>query len=283
MPNRIISFAGTTATVDYQGQRPAKIINFLFDDLPSVAIVPGESPQVNYQLYFDDEAGKFTLKKDGDSLLNSDSEDSVADTLLGNACHQLAWHSRGGLLFHAGGLAWQGRGLLLPGTMGAGKTTLTAWLLGRGFNYLSDEMVFFSHHTNVMTALPRPLNLKHPARPVLKNKLDYTGQHADEIYSAYTTDLVPPRLFNPQTRFSAPPLSLIIFPHFQADSQFSLQRLTKAQAGLELMKSLINARNLPGHGFAEISRIVKQVPACKMNYASFEQIGDNIEHLLAEK
>jgi len=255
----------------------AKILQFLFDDLPAADSAP---PQVNYQLYFDDDAGQLTLKKDGDSLLQSDSEASVVDTLLGNACHQLAWHSRGGLLFHAGGLAWQGGGLLLPGTMGAGKTTLTAWLLGRGLNYLSDEMVFIAENSDIMKALPRPLNLKRPARSVLKNQLDYTSQHPAEIYSAFTTDLVPPHLFNPATRFSAPPLRLIIFPRFQADGEFSLQRLSKAQTGLELMKSLINARNLPGHGFAEISRIAKRVPAWKMSYSGFEQIGDTIERLL---
>jgi len=280
MPDYTISFAGTTATIDYRGQRPAKILQFLFDDLPPVDAAP---PQVRYQFYVDDDAGQFILRKDDDPLLQSDSEASIADTLLGNACHQLAWHSQGGLLFHAGGLARQGRGLLLPGTMGAGKTTLTAWLLGLGFNYLSDEMVFIAKNSDTMTALPRPLNLKHPTRPVLKKQLDYTGQHADEIYSAFTTDLVPPRLFNPDTRFSAPPLRLIIFPRFQADGEFSLQRLSKAQTGLELMQSLINARNLSGHGFAEISRLARQTPAWKMSYGNFSQIGDTIERLLAEE
>jgi hypothetical protein len=73
---------------------------------------------------------------------------------------------------------------------------------------------------------------------------------------------------------------LIIFPCYQPAAQFDLQPLTKAQAGLELMKCLINARNLPGHGFAEISRLVKIAPAYKMSYANFEQVDNTIERLL---
>ena len=278
MPTRFVSFAGSTAAIEYPSDRAAKIGQFLFGDMPPAA--PATAPQVSFRLEFDEQTGRFALQKNGGSLLQSDSEAAIADTLLGSVCYHLAWHSRGGLLFHAGGLEWQQHGLLLPGTMGAGKTTLTARLLGRGFNYLSDEMVFIPQTSETMDALPRPLNLKHPARPVLKAQLDYTACHPTQIYSASTTDLVPPGLFNPRTRFSAPPLRLIVFPCYQPEGRFDLQPLTKAQAGLELMKCLINARNLPGHGFAEISRLVKIAPAYKMSYASFEQVGDAVECLL---
>ncbi len=280
MPAYVISFAGTAVAVEYEGERPAKILQFLFEAVPT-----GDSarPQVVYLLDYDDQAGLFTLKKESTPLLQSRDEAVVADTLLGSVCHQLAWHSRGGLLFHAGGLACEGRGLLLPGTMGAGKTTLTAWLLGRGWRYLSDEMVFIADHSDILTALPRPLNLKPPARTVLKHWLDDTGHYAGQIYSTPTTDLVPPCLFNPATRFSTPPLRLIIFPHFQAEGQFSLQKLSKAQTGLALMKCLVNARNLPGHGFAEISRLARQTSAFKMSYSHFDQIGDTVEKLLTEE
>jgi len=280
MPNYTISFAGTAVAVEYEGERPAKILQFLFEAVP---VSDSARPEIVYRLHYDDQADLFTLKKDSTPLLQSRDEAAVADVLLGSVCHQLAWHSRGGLLFHAGGLAWQGCGLLLPGMMGAGKTTLTAWLLGRGWHYLSDEMVFIANHSDTLTALPRPLNLKHPARSVLKPQLDYISHHTGQIYSTPTTDLVSPRLFNPATRFSVPPLWLIIFPHFQAEGQFSLQRLSKAQTGLALMKCLVNARNLSGHGFAGISRLARQTPAFKMNYSHFDQIGDTVEQLLAEE
>ena len=276
MPTHLISFANSAIAIDCPAPHSARIVRFLFgDDFP---VAPNAAPQVTYRLDWAD--GLFTLSKDGETLLRSASEAGIADTLLGSACYQLAWHSQGGLLFHAGGLEWQQQGLLLPGTMGAGKTTLTAHLLGRGFNYLSDEMVFVPHAGQTMEALPRPLNLKLPARAVLKTQLDYALAPADHIYCAPATDLVPPRLFNPRSQFSAPPLRLIIFPRYQADSRFELQPLTKAQTGLALMQCLINARNLPGHGFAEISRLAKTVPAYTMRYPNFNSVGETVERLL---
>ena len=132
-----------------------------------------------------------------------------------------------------------------------------------------------------MQPFPRPLNLKRPARPVFVDQLDFENPDC-QILSTDTTDLIPPTLFSPNTTLSEPPLRLIIFPHYQAGSNFELQQLSKAQAGLELMQCLINARNLPDHGFSEITRLTRTVPAYKMTYASFSQVGPHI-FLLLEK
>ena len=225
------------------------------------------------------ESGRLQLFRQDELLYQGDHAARVADILLGNTCYHLADRSRGGLLFHAAALAWQGFGLLLPGTMGAGKSTLTAWLLGRGFDYLTDELVFIPLGSRVMQTFPRPLNLKRSARLVLHDWLDFSRQ-ADHILSSAAIDLVPPVLLNPSSRLSEPPLSLILFPRYRPGHKFALTSLTKAHTGLELMQCLVNARNLPEHGFPEISRLSKHTPAYKINYSNFDQIGDRIETIL---
>jgi hypothetical protein len=132
-------------------------------------------------------------------------------------------------------------------------------------------LVFISQGTDTMQPFPRPLNLKHPARPLFEDHIDFDSQD-NQILSAGTTDLIPAKLLNPQTTLSEPPLRLIIFPNYQADSDFELRQLSRAQAGLELMQCLINARNLPDHGFPEVIRLARAVPAYKMIYANFIQI-----------
>ena len=278
MPTRVITFAGSTLSIEYQGDRATRIVNFLYRHISTDG---GEAAQANYRLLPAPQGGtdELALYDDENLLGRSKDEAEIADLLLGNSCYKLAYHSRGGLLFHAGGLARQGKGLLLPGTMGAGKTTLAAWLVSRGFDYLTDEMVYIPHQANAMQGLTRPLNLKHPSRPVVQAWFDYETQAA-RFYSAAATDLIPPALFRPNNQLSQPRLRLIIFPRYQADSEFSLKALSKAQAGLALMQCLINARNLADHGFPEITRLTKSVPAYKMSYASFEQIGDRIETIL---
>jgi hypothetical protein len=277
MSTRVITFAGSTLSIEYQGNRPARVVNFLYRHFSTGN---SDAAQVNYRLLPQSGSDQLRLYDDKKLLCQSDDEADIADLLLGNSCYKLAYHSRGGLLSHAGGLAWQGQGLLLPGTMGAGKTTLTAWLLNRGFDYLTDEMVYIPHQTNTMQGLTRPLNLKHPSRSVVQAWFNYETQ-AEQFYRATITDLIPPTLFRPNTQLSQPRLSLIIFPRYQADREFKLEALSKAQAGLALMQCLVNARNLADHGFSEITRLTRSVPAYKMSYASFEQIGDRIETILS--
>lgn len=141
------------------------------------------------------------------------------------------------------------------------------------------ELVYIPPVSLTMQTLPRPLNLKRPSRAILNRQLDFSNPSAP-ILSSTTTDLVPARLFNPGSKFRQPPLSLIVFPHFQAGSGFGLTPLSKAQAGLALMECLVNARNLADHGFSEITRLTRAVPAYKLSHAGFDQIGIYIEGLL---
>lgn len=216
----------------------------------------------------------------GDVLLYAGgSAADVASLLLGESCHELADQSREGLLFHAAALARKGRGLILPGTIGVGKSTLAAWLLARGFDYLTDELVFVAWGADRLQAFTRPLNLKPPARSILRHVFDFEGW-SGQFLSGSQFDLVPPTLVNPTNQASESDLDLILFPLYRPGSAFALQRLSKAQAGLELMQCLVNARNLPDHGFREIARLARKAPAYRMCYAGFDQIGEMVETLL---
>jgi hypothetical protein len=271
---RLVAFAGSSLSLTYNSPEFAPIIDLLYGN---AAAAPTAEAQPNYRLLA--ENGTFTLYRDETRLYRGNSLPTLADLLLGNSCHHLADQSRGGLLFHAGAVARNGCGVIFPGTMGAGKTTLTAWLLTRGFDYLSDEFVFVATGSDRIEGLPRPLNLKKPSRRVLRAFLDFEA-HADEILSTPFIDLVSPKLLRPETQFSRPPLSLVIFPNYQARATFRLESLSKAQAGKALMQCLINARNLPGHGFDDIARLARHTPAYRMTYNNFDQVGNMVKRLV---
>ena len=67
-------------------------------------------------------------------------------------------------------------------------------------------------------------------------------------------------------------LARIIFPTYRAGSAFEFAPLPKAKAVLLLMQNLINARNLPEHGFHLVSALCQSIPAYTLAYSSFEQI-----------
>ena len=69
-------------------------------------------------------------------------------------------------------------------------------------------------------------------------------------------------------------LDAIVFPRFTEGSALNASPLSRAETGLGLMAGLINARNLPGHGFAEATRIARAIPAWRLEYGGFAQLAD---------
>jgi hypothetical protein len=275
--SRLLAYAGSSVRLTYDHPQLAEVVNFLYRNVPTG---DERSPHAHYRLSATNfDPIEFTVHRDETRLYAGTSLPKLADRLLGDSCHQLADRSQGGVLFHAGGLARSGKGIMLPGTMGAGKTTMSAWLLVHGFDYLTDELVFVAEGSDTMQVFPRPLNFKRRSRPVVKPFLDIEAI-LDQIISTSFVDLVPPTLLRPENKLSQPPLQLVIFPRYTPDAAFELSHLSRAQAGKALMECLINARNLPEHGFAEISRLARQVRAYRMTYSSFTQVGDAVEKLL---
>ena len=275
---RLITFANNSLKIEYEGRESTKIIDILYQYVPANDQPP---PHLTYHLLSTKQAQPLQLYREDVKLYAGDSVGTAAEFLLGDTCYHLAAHSRNGLLFHAAGLAWQGRGLLLPGASRAGKSTLAAWLSTKGFDYLTDELVFVEWGTNTLQCLTRPLNLKHPSRAVLKTSLDFTNLDS-QILSSAAADLIPHILLNPSNTLTQPPLHLIIFPTYQSNAAFELRPLSKAQTGLALMQTLINARNLAGHGFAEAARLARVAPAYRLCYSSFDHFETQLNRLLAE-
>ncbi|MCB0177551.1 MAG: hypothetical protein KDI62_04930 [Anaerolineae bacterium] len=281
MSIRLISFAGTTLSIEYDGLTAARIVELLYQHVSTDYVSP---VRVTYRLCSDDTSARVQLYRDETLLYDGHCAGSVAELLLGDSCYQLAAHCHTGLLFHAAALSGRGRTLILPGTSGAGKSTLTAWLISQGFDYLSDELVFVPWQTNTIQAFTRPLSLKKPARLVLSRCFDYEAQ-ADSLLSSNYVDLVPPTLLSSNRREGVTRKAgnnpIIIFPQYQNRTHFEWQPLSPARAGLALMTHLINARNLPDHGFGEIARIAGCIPAYNLSYSGFDHLTDKFELVIA--
>jgi hypothetical protein len=289
---RLISFAGSTVAVEYQGRRAEAIVDYVFR---YVGTAGGPEPHRTLCLISDDAGGELRLCESDDAEPRRTASDGwMAEYLLGRTCYHLADQSRGGLLFHAAGLSWGELGMILPGRIGAGKTTLAAWLLTQGFRYLTDELVYVPQGDDTFQAFIRPLNVKPVARPLLRRLFHavgcdqagsgHPGQRAASgqprpsqdglVLSGPTGDLVSPELLSPHRPFSEAGLRLIVFPRYRPDCRLDVTRLTRARAGLALMECLINARNLPQYGFDEAVRLARTVPAYRLAYSDFAQLED---------
>ena len=273
--SRLISFANNTLKIETKDAQVNNLIGRLYRHIPA----HNQNPHTTYRLWQTNSSKFYQLYRDDTLIHESDIIGTVAEFLLGDSSYHLAAHSREGLLFHAAALAWEGQGVLLPGASGTGKSTLTAWLLTQKFDYLTDELTFIDCGDDRLQGFTRPLNLKRPSRQALKAYCDYAA-HPHQIVTSPAVDLIPHTLFNPTSQFSRPPLCLILLPRYQSNKTFELLPLSKAQAGLALMQTLINARNLPEHGFPEITRLARLVPAYELHYSHFDQVETQIDKLL---
>jgi hypothetical protein len=281
MKKRIISFASSVLEVLYHGPAAQEVIDFLYSYLPEGDCdLPADfSPHFTYRLDANGEGGKLRLYTRENLELETDSRAEMAVHLINQSCYHLAYHSQGGLLIHAAYLSWAGKGILLPGKTGQGKSTLAAWLIRQGYDYLTDELVYIPSGALDCQGLTRPLNLKRGARPLWQPVYGLPENLAG-AWRSREVDLVPPGLLGAQRVLPVAPLHAILFPNYQAQGDFDMLSLSRAQAGLSLMQCLINARNLPEHGFPEITRLARQIPAYRLTYANFEPVAGIIQKMI---
>ena len=180
------------------------------------------------------------------------------------------------MLLHSAAVQVEGKGVILPGKTGAGKSTLTSWLIRHGCNYLSDEMAYVPGGSNSFSGFARPITIKAAARHLLPELLKKRELGSNMLLHSEPVDMIAPELFGAQVVTAPSPLDLIIFPQFQTDQDVELAQLSNAQTAFELMKCLANARNLSDHGLSEAARLAKSTPALSLRYGDTDEAGRSI-------
>lgn len=184
------------------------------------------------------------------------------------------------LIIHAAVLAREGRGLILPGRPGAGKSTLTAVLASRGWRLLSDEHAIIDPRSGRLIAVPRPISLKNdsirligamfpdavmspPVADTHKGTIAHLKPSADSISMA--SEEVRP--------------AWVVFPAFGPSVQTELSAIEKGEALARLAE---NSFNYGLHGSAGFRALADAVEACQvfeLAYSSVTAAADLIDRL----
>ena len=273
MPTHVISFAGQCLAVKYHPS-VAALIDFLYQD---ANVDPEATPDVT--LTIDADGEHLTLQQGEQNLYRGSDESELATTLIQQTIYHLIDKNKDGMALHAAALSKNGKGVILPGASGRGKTTLSTWLATKGYNYLTDEYVFIRENTNLIQAFSRPPNVKVKGIDALDSYFDVSA-HEDQTIQSSQVAMIPTRLLNPNNKNEEAVVSLIVFPNYKESSEFELEKLSKARAGLTLMECLVNARNLNGHGFSEATRLVRDTPAYLLTYSSVDQLSGQFQEIL---
>jgi len=267
-----VGLGGATVRLEADDADAAPILDFLCApaDLPAA-----DDPSVTFRLGA--ATGAMAVYCDDAMLYRSPSQSSVAAIFLERLLEHLIRTCTGGMLLHAAALARDGKALVLAGKTGAGKTTLATWLVCRGFDYLTDELVHVDMQALCVSGFARPLHLKEPARALFAGVVDVDGGDAI-MASPLGTHISPTRLGARAARRARP--CAVVLPAYRAGAPLDLHPLAKAQAATRLMGCLVNARDRPQHGFGEVAGLVQAVPAFAMTYSDLEEAGAQLETML---
>ena len=220
-------------------------------------------------------ADRYRLKGGSKDRLDDLTLPELLDTLLDEVVHSLIDKLDSAVALHAASVGWGAASVLIAGQTGAGKTSLAGWLVAKGFEFLSDELVVVTDQRGTTASFPRPL-LAKPGTQELIAILAQSG-HPQTLATAGNTVICLERPSAAAERSRQ--AGLIIFPHYVAGSELELTSSTPAMTGMRLMECNLNARNLAGHGFPTLSAFARNVPALILTYGTFAQLDCVLDRL----
>lgn len=169
---------------------------------------------------------------------------------------------------HAAAVMAGNQACVIPAKSGAGKSSLTAWMVANGFAYITDELIVVDQLGKI-TGVARPIQIKPKGLQVIQPLLTESASiYAGQLANAVTASMLGGEVANPEPAN----IGLVLFPQFEANCGFQLQQLSSAEAGMRLMSNHVNARNLKDHGFRAMMKLIRETSCYSLEYGGFDQL-----------
>lgn len=194
---------------------------------------------------------------------------------------QVAMGWRQHLLLHASAVERDGHAIIMVGASGSGKSTLAA-LLGEGeWRLLGDEFAMLDLGDGQLSPFPRLVSLKNAAIAAIEGRVSASrlGPVITGTPKGTIRHLVPRADAIARMDERATP-ALLLFPTFGGEA--GLRPVPPSEAFMRLTDSSTNYVALGEPGFAALARLVRDVPAVAIGYATGDQGVAAVEALWAE-
>jgi len=188
------------------------------------------------------------------------------------------------LLLHAGAVACEGAGVLLPAVPGTGKSTLTAALVSRGFRLLSDEFGILRPSDGAILPAPRPIALKNESIEVIRRFASdaVLGPLFPKTRKGTVAHFAP-RADSVARRHEPARPRLIVFPRFSEGAALQLEPIMRSRAFAKLSTNSFNYELLGPAAFESVGRLVQECDCYDLAYSDLEHAVDAIRSLLADR
>ena len=187
------------------------------------------------------------------------------------------------LLLHAGALTRSGVGVILPGGPGFGKSTLTAALTARGWNYASDEFAMLNDRNGSLVPYPKALSIKTGSFDLLRE----FGVPVDAAACFDRADkgairLLPARSIRRDAVASASPIGLIVFPTLAPGCQPVATPMSQAEAVFEMSRRCFNLLRYRSRAIEILSGIAKSALCFRLRSGDLAATCDIMERLAGD-
>lgn len=186
------------------------------------------------------------------------------------------------LMLHSGAVERHGRVMLFPAWPGAGKTTLCAALVHRGWRLFSDEFGLIAPQDVAAIPLPRPMPLKNESIDVIRRfapeaELGPTVLNTRKGNVAH----VKAPLHSVREAHVLAPVGWIVFPRWTPGAPLALESMPKSEAFFTLATNAFNYEVLGEVAFKSIHRLINETPCYSLVYSDLAQAVLQLNELAA--
>ena len=187
------------------------------------------------------------------------------------------------LRLHAGSVAFGDRAMILPGTPGSGKSTLSAALVLSGARLLSDEFGLVRPERGDLLPMPRGIPLKNASIEAIREfRTDAPlGPTYPKTRKGRVSHVRPDDTSLAQQDRPAVPRWLI-FPKYVAGVAETLEPLDKTDAFRQLAFNSFNYRLLGDAAFNAVGAIIRNVDCYTFRFSRLERAVEHLTALVAE-
>jgi len=183
----------------------------------------------------------------------------------------IAAHSHQYLVIHAAVVEREGRAAILPGAPGAGKSTLCAALITRGWRLLSDELALFDMETSVLYGTCRPVNLKNTSIDIIKQfapQVVMTESVADTTKGTIAL-MRPPTGSVSMVESPAHP-AWVVLPRYLPSAPPKLESHSRAETFMLIAEQSFNYDIHGANGFNAVGNLIDRSQCYEFTYSKLE-------------
>lgn len=265
---------GVALTIETNHRELAARVHDTFRDL---LVADGRPSPVLFEVRHRDAAPAthpWGLWRDGEPLEMMVADGYVISYLLWEVTRLMFERSNDRVHLHGAAVVHEGRAVVLAGRSKAGKSTLAAWLIHRGWGFLTDEAALVDPDAFSVSPFWRPIGVRVPG------PLDSILPADQPMGWGGRECLVPASRIG--TLAQAAPLVAIAFPSRAVGEPAMQSPLSPAAALVELTQHFPGLLEGGRAGFRRLARLVEAIPGYQLRFDDLDDAEQALRTLVSE-